>query len=120
MPIHAPDSGASEADWNAFFEGHGEPKIRHLLHTGGWPQQLHLPAIEWLARRETAGVAVQAAENSRLADAASRSAAAAERQVIVAESANRRSSIALVLSAVAVFITLAGVLVTHWDALRSH
>lgn len=114
MPLLPPGGNATQEDWNAFFEGHGEAKIRHMLHTGGWPQQLHLPAVEWLARRESASASVLAVENSRLADAASRSADAAERQAAAAESANKRSTIALWVSGAAILIALAGLLSPIW------
>jgi cysteinyl-tRNA synthetase len=107
----------------------GPAQIRLLLSNGGWPNNLNIQAIEWLAEKdqesarlkdasqaEQAELAKEAnAAASRAASAAERAAEAAERQAIAAEKANTRATIALAIAIVSIIATVVGIWIVHWD-----
>jgi len=127
MPITAPPEPAGQEEWDAFFESHGEPKLRMLLQTGGWPQAFHLRTVQWLARKDTAldnAKAASEAEQIAIArsskDAAWASAAASERAARAAEGANKRSSIALVVAVLSALVAIISIALVHLDTVRPH
>ena len=125
MPITAPHPDDPEEAWDAFHESHGEPKLRMLLQNGGWPQTLHLKAVQWLARkdaeRELRNESSQA-EQTEIArsakDAAWAAAAAASRAADAAQAANTRATIALIIAAISIIITAIAAISVHLDAIR--
>lgn len=127
MPITAPDQNASVQEWDNFFEGHGEPKLRLLMQNGGWPQSLHLKTVEWLARRDQdVSIRQEASQVEQIdiarssKDAAWASAKAAERAAAAAEAANTRATTALIVAIVSIIITVVGLWLVHWDATHGH
>ena len=126
MPIYAPGKDAPQSEWDAFFESQGTDKVRMLVTSGGWPQVIHFPAVQWLSRNEAASEAIKEASQSEqisinrsAKDAAWAAATAAERAALAAETANTRANIALVIAAASTMITIIGLFLVHWDAMRA-
>jgi hypothetical protein len=111
----------------------GPTQVRLIMSSGGLPPHWNVHIAEWLAikdqeeRRlsassqaeqiEIARAASSAAE--RAAVAAERASAAAERQAVAAEHANTRATIALAIAIISITATIIGMIVTHFDAVRS-
>jgi hypothetical protein len=111
-------------------ESLGPAQVRLLLSNGGWPAQLHIQAVEWLAEKDREERAIQesrrdteidiarsardaALDANELAKAANSIAlaasASAERSAVAAMRNNRIAIAAVIIAAAAMLIALIGI-----------
>jgi hypothetical protein len=103
----------------------GYNQVKHLLSAGGFPPDWNLTITHWLAEQEAEAERLNSVADERAASAAERAAAAkrasaaAERRARAAERANTRATIALVIATISIAATIIGMVISHFDAMRS-
>ena len=121
-----------DAPVRARLESLGPAQVRLLLSNGGWPAQLHIQAVEWLAEKdredqlrqeasksEEMDIARSARDAAREANALAREAnsiaiaasASAERSAVAAINNNRIATRALIAAGIAIIISIVAIFV---------